>query len=91
MAQGVLRTLLHAVVDQGHIDVSELLLGHCVDMDVRNISGRTPLHLAVFSGHLLFICWMVWVSEFSSSAPQYPEIKICRILVTGIYSDGLDL
>jgi len=43
---------LHASLDNGHPDVALLLLGHCVDVDVRGIEDRTPLHMAVDRGFL---------------------------------------
>ena len=43
---------LHASLHNGHVDVALLLLGHCVDMDVRGIDDRTPLHMAADRGLL---------------------------------------
>jgi len=43
---------LHAALHRGHADVALLLLGHCVDMDVRGIDDRTPLHMAADRGLL---------------------------------------
>jgi len=43
---------LHASLHNGHADVALLLLGHCVDVDVRGIDNRTPLHMAVDRGLL---------------------------------------
>ena len=43
---------LHAALSNGHGDVALLLLGHCVDVDVRGFGDRTPLHMAVDSGLL---------------------------------------
>jgi len=43
---------LHAALFNGHADVALLLLGHCVDVDVRGIEDRTPLHMAVDHGLL---------------------------------------
>jgi len=43
---------LHASLENGHADVALLLLGHCVDVDVRGIDDRTPLHMAVDCGLL---------------------------------------
>ena len=43
---------LHASLHNGHANVALLLLGHCVDMDVRGIEDRTPLHMAVDHGFL---------------------------------------
>jgi len=43
---------LHASLHNGHADVALLLLGHCVDVDVRGIEDRSPLHMAVDRGFL---------------------------------------
>ena len=43
---------LHASLYYGHTNVALLLLGHCVDVDVRGINDRTPLHMAASSGLL---------------------------------------
>jgi len=45
-------TPLHAALCSGHTNVALLLLGHCVDVDVRGIDDRTPLHMAVDRGLL---------------------------------------
>ena len=43
---------LHASLHNGRADVALLLLGHCMDVDVRGNDDRTPLHMAVSSGLL---------------------------------------
>jgi len=43
---------LHASLHNGHSDVALLLLGHCMDVDVRGIDDRTPLHMAADRGLL---------------------------------------
>ena len=43
---------LHASLDNGHADVALLLLGHCVDVDIRGSYDRTPLHMAADHGLL---------------------------------------
>jgi len=43
---------VHAALYNGRGDVALLLLGHCVDVDVRGIDDRTPLHMAVDRGLL---------------------------------------
>jgi ankyrin repeat protein len=47
---GVNGTPLHAALDGRHAEVAELLLGYCMDVDVRNSRERTPLHLAAAHG-----------------------------------------
>ena len=48
--EGRAGTLLHAASLGGHIKIVELLLGHFVNVDVRNANNRTPLHLAAGQG-----------------------------------------
>ena len=43
-------TLLHAASRRGHIKIVGMLLGHFVDVDVRNANNETPLHLAAPRG-----------------------------------------
>jgi len=43
---------LHVSLQNGHADAALLLLGHCVDVDVRGIDNRTPLHMAANRGLL---------------------------------------
>ena len=43
---------LHAALYSGHTEVVLLLLGHCIDVDVRGFDDRTPLHMAVDRGLL---------------------------------------
>ena len=50
--RGYYGTPLHAALYSGHTDVALLLLGHCVDVDIRGIEDRTPLHMAVDRGLL---------------------------------------
>src|SRR5947208_2522112 len=50
--RGHFGTPLHAALYSGHTDAALLLLGHCVDIDVRGIDDRTPLHMAVDRGLL---------------------------------------
>ena len=50
--EGAYGTPLHAALHEAHVDVVELLLGYCVDVDVRDHRGQTPLHLAAYHGSL---------------------------------------
>jgi ankyrin repeat protein len=49
---GAYGTPLNAALDGAHADVAQLLLRHCVDVDVRDHHGRTALHLAAYHGFL---------------------------------------
>ena len=51
-ARGAYGTPLHAALDTAHADVAQLLLGYCVDVDVRDYRDRTPLYLAASRGFL---------------------------------------
>ena len=44
---GVRGTPLHAALHRRHVQVCQLLLPHCVGVDVRDPDGQTPLHMAV--------------------------------------------
>jgi ankyrin repeat protein len=50
--RGVHGTPRHAALEGAHADVAQLLLGYCVDVDVRDYEDRTPLHLAADHGFL---------------------------------------
>ena len=52
-------TPLHAALERGHADVAQLLLRHCVDVDIRGYQDRTPLHLAAGHGFLGVTCTLV--------------------------------
>ena len=45
-------TPLHAASCKGHVEIIQLLLGHCVGVDPRDSDGQTPLHLAAELGSL---------------------------------------
>jgi ankyrin repeat protein len=49
---GILGLSAHAALNQRHIQVCQLLLPHCISVDVRNSDGQTPLHVAARHGHL---------------------------------------
>ena len=50
--RGYFRTPLHAALECGHADVAQLLLRHCVDVEIQGFESRTPLHLAAHQGFL---------------------------------------
>ena len=52
-------TPFYAAVAEGHVKVTQLLLAHCVDMDVWEIDGQTPLHLASWRGHFDMVQWLL--------------------------------
>jgi ankyrin repeat protein len=45
-------TPLHAALEESHPDVAQLVLKHCMDVDIRGLRDRTPLHLAAEHGFL---------------------------------------
>jgi ankyrin repeat protein len=49
-SRGECGTPLHAALQEGHEDVSQLLLAHSVDINIRGSNGQTPLHLAAYEG-----------------------------------------
>ena len=49
-SRGLYGTPLHAALYNGRVGVAQLLVEHCVDVDIRGLGDRTPLHLAVNSG-----------------------------------------
>jgi ankyrin repeat protein len=51
-ARGHYGTPLHAALFGEHPDVALLLLGYCVDVDVRGMDDLTPLHVAVNKGQV---------------------------------------
>ena len=50
--KGQYGTPLLAALEEAHADVAQLLLGYCVDVDVRDYCSRTPLNLAADHGFL---------------------------------------
>jgi ankyrin repeat protein len=50
--RGAYGTPLHASLEEGHANVAQLLLRHCVDVDIRGNQDQTPLHLAADHGFL---------------------------------------
>lgn len=49
-------TLLHHAATKGHnAIIAELLKHQRIDVDVKNNIGETPLHLAVYAGHILTV------------------------------------
>ena len=49
-SRGECGTPLHAALQEGHEDVSQLLIAHSVDVDILDSNHRTPLHLAAYEG-----------------------------------------
>ena len=43
---------LHAALRGRRVDIAQLLLEYCVDVEVRDDLGQTPLHLAAYNGSL---------------------------------------
>jgi ankyrin repeat protein len=52
-------TPLHAALDGRHANVAQLLLGYCIDVDVRDSREQTPLHLAAAHGFVRVTCMLV--------------------------------
>ena len=46
-------TPLHIAVLAGIVEVSQLLIEHTVDFDIRDIEGRTLLHMVAYKGHFM--------------------------------------
>ena len=44
-------TPLHMAAEQSNVNILKLLLVKCVDCNIGNSSGRTPLHLAATMGY----------------------------------------
>ena len=45
------RTPLHFVAEEGHDELSEILMANGVDVNAQDNFGQTPLHLVVVKGH----------------------------------------
>jgi len=45
-------TPLHRASEQGHMDVTRLLIEHGADVTAQSKDGTTPLHLASSAGHV---------------------------------------
>jgi len=52
-------TPLYAALTKGRTEISQLLLGHYPDVDIRNSDGQSPLHLAAYNGILKIIPMLV--------------------------------
>ena len=52
-SRGELGMPLHAALYRGHAGVAQLLVEHCIDVDVRGVDDQPPLHLAVDHGRKL--------------------------------------
>ena len=88
---GFLGTPLHASVDKGHIEVSQLLFAHGADINSRCADNYTPLHHAS-QRHLRIVKWLldngadVGPKENSGLNPLHfavinGHLEICRILL----------
>lgn len=44
------KTPLHFAADYGRIEIVKILIAGCASLDIKDDSGRTPLHLASKSG-----------------------------------------
>jgi ankyrin repeat protein len=73
-------TPLHAALDGIHSNVAQLLLGHCVDVDVRNSAERTPLHLAAYHGLLGITRTLIERNADINARDRYGKTPLCRIM-----------
>jgi ankyrin repeat protein len=89
---GYLGTPLHASVNRGHFEVSQLLLTHGADINLRCADNYTPLHHASSRGHLRVVRWLLdhgadvspkekrgWTALHFSA--HYRHLEVCRILL----------
>jgi ankyrin repeat protein len=63
-----------------HGNVAQLLLGHCVDVDVRDFAEQTPLHLAADHGLLGIIRTLVERNADINARDIYGKTPLCRIM-----------
>lgn len=66
MESSVHGTPVHAALHRRHVKVFQLLLQHCVGVDVRDLDGQTQLHVAISNALLelsndedLAIMWLL--------------------------------
>jgi ankyrin repeat protein len=85
-------TALHASVDGGKFEVSQLLFAHGADIDARNAYAYTPLHLASIRGHFKIGTWLLdhgadvnanstggWTALHFAACKRH--LNTCRILL----------
>ena len=73
-------TPLHAALDGMHGNVAQLLLGYCVDVDVRDSAEQTPLHLAAFHGLLGITRTLVERNADINARDSYGKTPLYRIM-----------
>ena len=93
--KGKFGTPVHAALQGGHADVSQLLLQHCVDVDVRGFRHRTPLHFAAYNGMLDIIRMLIKrdadvnSQDENGQTPLHRMISAVRNTSNTNYFDGL--
>jgi len=78
--RGYYGTPLHAALERGHADVAQLLLRHCVDVDIRGYEDRTPLHLAAGHGFLGVTCTLVERNANINARDRYGDTPLHRTM-----------
>ena len=73
-------TLLHVAVDNQDVDVSQILLGHRIDVDVRDFEDRTPLHLAAHGGSIEIIRVLIQHGANINIRDKYGQTPLFRAL-----------
>ena len=95
--KGKFGTPVHAALQGGHADVSQLLLQHYVDVDIRSFKHRTPLHFAAHNGMLDIIRMLIERDADVNSQDENGQTPLHRIIsavrnTSSIdYFDGLRL
>ena len=73
-------TPLHAALDGAHRNVAQLLLGHCVDVDVRDPQKQTPLHLAAYRGVLNITRTLIERNADINARDRYGKTPLYQIM-----------